>query len=62
MESTVTPASVVRHSQVNTVRWNRLPVLLFHVRREECVAPLQTTPLSSVYVPLVGKVHAAVKM
>lgn len=43
--------------QVNTVRWNRFPVLLIHVRGEECVVQLQTTPLTLVGVPLAGKVR-----
>lgn len=46
--------------QVNTVRWNRFPVPLIHVRGEEYVVRLQTTPLTPVGVPLAGKVYVCV--
>lgn len=62
MESTVIPVSVVHHSQVNTVRWNKFPVPLIHVRGVECVVHQQITRLTPVDVQLVGKVHAAVRM
>lgn len=42
--------------QANTVRRNRLLVPHIPVRGEECVVRLQTTPLTLVDVPLVGKV------
>lgn len=62
MESTVIHASVVLLSQVNTVRWNRIPVSLILVKGEECVFHHQITPLIPVDVPMVGKVHAVMKM
>lgn len=42
--------------QGSTVRWNRYPVPLSHVRGEECVVHLQTTLLTPVDVLLAGKV------
>lgn len=43
--------------QANTVRWNKFPALLIHVRKEECAVHLQTTPPIAVAVRLVGKVR-----
>lgn len=62
MESTVTRATVIHHSQENTVKWSRFPVLPIHVRREESASRLQITLLIPAAVDLAGKENTAMKM